>query len=312
MISEFELIEWIRRRAPAPREGLGIGDDAAVIKVRPEYELAVTTDAVVENIDFVRGQIPPALAGRKALAVNLSDAAAMGARPRSFVMTLGIPGDMKLPWIKSFCEGAFALARKYGTACVGGDLSKSGSFFASITLMAEVKKGREIRRSSARPGDWIYVTGELGGSILGRHASFEPRISEALFLAERFRPSAMLDVSDGLVQDLEHLLKSSGAGAVLDLEKIPVSRAAKTLAEKNPDKALAHALSDGEDFELLMTFSPAMAAKLEPAWKKKFPRVRLTKIGRVEKGRGAARFARSGRIDAGFRLAQKGYRHFAS
>lgn len=310
MISEFSLIEWISRRAPSPAEGLGIGDDAAVVKCRPGFELAVTTDAIVENVDFVRGRLPAALAGRKALAVNLSDAAAMGAEPRFFLMTLGIPRGMSQRWIRAFCEGTFQLARRYSVSCVGGDLSKSSVFFASITLMAEVKKGAEIRRSGAQAGDLIYVTGELGGSLSGRHASFEPRVREALFLAEKFRPTAMLDVSDGLVQDLGHLLKSSGVSAEIDLDAVPVSKAARSRAQGLSDQALQHALSDGEDFELVMSVPRTKAPAMEAAWKKKFPQTRFTRIGRIENGAQKMRFTRAGRPDPAFRMTRKGYDHF--
>lgn len=309
MKNEFELIDWIRREAPAPPKGLGIGDDAALIPFEGGRDLVVTTDAIVEDVDFIRKKMPAALAGRKALAINLSDLAAMGARPDSFVLTLGIPGDMKTLWVKDFCRGVFALARKHKAACVGGDISRSRVFFASITLLGRVKKGREVKRSGAKPGDVIYVTGSLGGSILGRHASFEPRIQEGLYLADSVRPTAMMDVSDGLAQDLGHLLKASSVRAVLELDRIPVSSSARKMA-KGGGEALVRALSDGEDFELLFTVKKNAADNLEALWKKHFPRTKLTRIGAVEKGKPAIVWTRSGKIDASFKLSQKGYQHF--
>lgn len=310
MKNEFELIDWIRSEAPAPSKGLGIGDDAAVIAFDGGGNLVVTTDAIVEDVDFIRKKMPAALAGRKALAINLSDLAAMGARPDSFVLTLGIPRDLKTEWIKDFCRGVFSLARKHKAACVGGDISRSRVFFASITLLGRVKKGREVKRSGAKAGDVIYVTGSLGGSLLGRHASFEPRVQEGLFLAGTVRPTAMMDVSDGLAQDLGHLLKASSVRAVLELDRIPVSSEARKMAKGCAEEALVSALSDGEDFELLFTVRKTAVKKLEASWKKLFPRTRLTRIGAVEKGKPSIVWVRGGKKETSFRLAQKGYQHF--
>lgn len=310
MKSEFELIEWIRRKAPAPPKGLGIGDDAALVPFEKGRDLVVTTDAIVENVDFIRRKMPASLAGRKTLAVNLSDLAAMGARPESFVLTLGIPGDMKTVWVQKFCEGVFTLARSFKTACVGGDISRSRVFFASVTLLGRVKKGTAVKRSGARPGDPIYVTGHLGGSILRRHAAFKPRIEEGAFLASVVKPTAMMDISDGLVQDLGHLLKSSRSGASLDLDLIPVSSDARKMAKGRAEEALVRALSDGEDFELLFTIRKTAVNKLETLWRKHFPRTKLTRIGVVKKGKPSVVWMRGGKKEASFHLSKKGYQHF--
>ncbi len=309
MKSEFKLIEWIRLNAPAPRSGVGIGDDAALISFSGNKDVAVTTDAIVEDVDFLRRELPPRLAGRKALAVNLSDLAAMGAQPESFVLTLGIPKDMKTRWVQEFCLGVFSLARRYGAACIGGDLSSSRRFFASITLLGRVEKKKALLRSGAHPGDLLFVTGSLGGSILGHHAAFEPRIKEGLFLAQNIRPTALMDVSDGLVQDLGHLLKASRCGASLYLENIPVSKDAFKLAKGVKARALQHALSDGEDFELLFSIPGRQKAKLEQQWKKKFPSTSLSLIGRIEKGH-AVCWLREGKPDRRFHVEKKGYQHF--
>lgn len=311
MKNEFDLIDWIRREAPALSKGLGIGDDAAVIALESGgRDLVVTTDAIVEDVDFIRKKMPAALAGRKALAVNLSDLAAMGARPDSFVVTLGVPGDMKTAWVKDFCRGIFTLARKHKAACVGGDISRSRVFFCSITLLGRVKKGREVKRSGAKAGDAIYVTGSLGGSILGHHAEFEPRVLEGLYLADFVRPTAMMDVSDGLAQDLGHLLKASSVRAALELDRIPVSSDAQKLSKGRAEDALVRALSDGEDFELLFTVKKAAVKKLEGSWRKKFPRTQLTRIGTLMNGKPSIVWTRGGKRETSFRLAQKGYQHF--
>lgn len=309
MKSEFSLIEWIRSKAPAPRSGLGIGDDAALLPFFGKGDRVVTTDAIVEDVDFLRKELSAGLAGRKALAVNLSDLAAMGAEPESFVLTLGIPKSMKTRWVQDFCLGVFSLARRYGAACVGGDLSASRNFFASITLLGRIKRRKAVLRSGARPGDSIYVTGRFGGSILGHHARFEPRLREGAFLAARIRPSSMLDVSDGLAQDLEHLLKASGCGASVDLSCIPISKEAVKLARGKPGEALQHALSDGEDFELLFSVPNSRKEELERTWKKLFPKTPLSLIGKMEKGR-TIRWERDGKSARGFKIKKKGYQHF--
>ena len=311
MKSEFALIELLRKKIPRKMQGsFGIGDDAAVLPGSAGEKLLFTTDVLVEGVDFIRGKTRARLVGRKALAVNLSDIAAMGATPHAFVISLGIPRKLSEKWILKFYGGMIALAKKYKVLCVGGDISRSRQFFASMAMIGRTRPGEVVTRGGARPGDLIAVTGRLGGSILGRHLRFEPRIPEARFLAARFHPTAMMDLSDGLWQDLGHILKGSGVGAKLALDKIPVSRDAFKLARGNSGAALRHALTDGEDFELLFTLPVVKKESLERAWKLRFPRLPLSWIGRIVAGAGPISCLRKGKPTAPPRLAKKGYSHF--
>lgn len=305
-MNEFDWIDWIRRRAvPPPRGWVGIGDDAAVFPAKGG--LVASTDTIVDGIDF-DAAVAPGRAGRKALAINLSDLAAMGAAPTAFLLTLGVPPAWNGPRLRAFVAGLLKLAREYRLPCLGGDLTSAGQFFCSLTIFGAPPPGGALLRSGARPGDRLFVTGRLGGSILGRHCAFRPRVEEAQWLARHFRPSAMLDVSDGLAQDLGHLLRASGCAARLDLERIPVSADARR-RHGPPERALLGALADGEDFELLFAVRTAVAEALTTRWKAAFPRVRLTGIGRIEAGRPAIRWFRDGERQPDF-IAPAGYRHF--
>lgn len=311
MRSEFELIETLKKRIPRRLQGtIGIGDDAAVLSSRGADPWLLTTDVLVEGVDFIGGKISAEKVGRKALAVNLSDLAAMGAWPEAFVVSLGIPPKAREDWIQSFYRGMMGLAKKYRVSFVGGDLSRSKQFFASVALLGRAPVNRVVQRRGAVAGDLILVTGDLGGSILRRHYSFEPRLKEARFLAERFRPSAMIDISDGLVQDLGHILKASKAAARIDLEKIPVARDAVMLSKGNRVKALERSLSDGEDFELLFTLHPKKWEGLQKIWASRFPGVRLSVLGTILKGSSRISWYRQGRRLGNFRSKSAGYRHF--
>jgi thiamine-monophosphate kinase len=311
MKSEFELIELLKQKIPRFLQGeIPIGDDAAVLPGRGRERFLFTTDVLVEGVDFLWGKTPPEKIGRKALAVNLSDIAAMGGEPLACVISLGIPRHVNEKWIEKFYSGMVRLAKKYTTLCVGGDLSRSREFFVSVALLGRAASNEIITRKGACPGDWIGVTGMLGGSILGRHLEFEPRIQEGRWLARRFRPSAMIDISDGLLQDLGHLLEQSHTGAIIDLNGIPVSRAAKRLAKKSRAKALRHALTDGEDFELLFAISANKKQKLEKAWKIHFPQVPLSWIGCIRGRKPQILWMRGSRAVRAFRLRRKGFSHF--
>ncbi|MDP3919694.1 MAG: thiamine-phosphate kinase [Candidatus Omnitrophota bacterium] len=309
--SEFQLINYLKKTIPRQLKGkTGIGDDAAVFWRSRKDHWLVTTDVIVDGIDFKRQKAKPELIGRKALAVNLSDIAAMGGAPQAFVVTLGLPDGIKDAWLGRCYRGMMKLAKKYGVSCVGGDISRSSRFFLSVTLIGRSSGMKPICRNGAKPGDRIAVTGRLGGSIRGHHFSFEPRLREGALLARRFRPSSMIDISDGLCQDLEHVLRASKVSASIDLESIPVSDAARRIARGRSAKAITHALSDGEDFELLFTVSPGKAEKLERLWKKIFPRVRLSWIGNIESGSRGIQWRRGGQRAAGFRLRKAGFTHF--
>ncbi len=324
-MNEFDFIEYLKKKMP--RSGqvcVGIGDDAAVLNATPGKQLVVSTDVVVDGVDFkikkgVRHHFPkkvpdpflsPEKIGRKVLAINLSDLAAMGAKPVAFVITVGKPKSLSTAWLKRFYDGLLKLAKEYDVPCVGGDFSSSKEFFASVTIFGEASPDQVVKRSGAKLGDWIAVTGTLGGSLMRHHHDFTPRIREGMFLANRRWAHAMIDISDGLVQDLSHILKASKVGAVLDLDKIPVSRDAEKMSLGNEEKARARALSDGEDFELLFTASPRNKVTLDKEWKKKFPRVPLSWIGRIGGKVSQISWRRNGKKIAPPKLSQKGFSHF--
>ena len=202
-MDEFSFIEYLKKKIPARgRVRLGIGDDAAVLDIAKDKMLAVSTDVIVENVDFRIKTLSPEKIGRKALAVNLSDIAAMGASPSAFVISIGKPARVTTTWLKRFYSGLLALATQYDVPCIGGDLSRSKEFFANVTIFGEVSLDHLVKRSGATHGDWIAVTGALGGSIIRHHYDFTPRVREGVFIAGHITPTAMIDISDGLVQDL--------------------------------------------------------------------------------------------------------------
>ena len=334
-MNEFAFIEYLRKKIPlAGRVRVGIGDDAAVLDVNKDMQLVVSTDVIVENVDFtvrhpraggdpesgfpikafgndkLSSVLSPEMIGRKALAVNLSDIAAMGASPTAFVISVGKPAYISTTWLKRFYNGLLALAKQYNVSCAGGDFSRSKEFFASVTIFGEVSPQQLTKRSGAKPGDWIGVTGALGGSFLRHHYDFTPRVREASFLAEHCAPTAMIDISDGFVQDLTHILKASRTGAVLDLDRIPVSLDAVKMSSGNKGKALLRALSDGEDFELLFTVPLRKKMMLERIWTKQFAKVPLTWIGKIEGNTPRISWCRDGKKFSPPQLQRKGFSHF--
>jgi len=310
-MNEFLFIEYLRKKIPGSGQVcVGIGDDAAVMSVDKGKKLIVSTDLIVENVDFKMKTLSPEKIGRKALAINLSDIAAMGAKPTAFVISVGKPSYVTVAWLKRFYDGLLKFAKQYDVACIGGDFSSSKEFFASVTILGEASPNQVVTRSGAKAGDWIVVTGALGGSILRHHHDFTPRVREGLFLANHITPTSMIDISDGLVQDLSHILKTSKVGAVLDLDEIPVSADAKKMSKGNRSKSLERALSDGEDFELLFTVPPRKKIMLESAWRKRFPKVPLSWIGRTEGKASHISWRRNGKAVAMPKLSQKGFSHF--
>ncbi|HBO44557.1 MAG TPA: thiamine-monophosphate kinase [Planctomycetaceae bacterium] len=263
---EAELIAQLRRRIPAhPLLRLGPGDDAAVLRMADVDECVVTVDLLTDGVDFRLSDVDPRRVGHKSLAVNLSDLAAMAARPLAGVVALALPRRDGLRLALELYEGLLPLAERFSLAVAGGDTNSwDGPLVVSITLLGAVTERGPLRRGGARPGDHLLVTGSLGGSILGHHFDFMPRVDEALVLADRYELHAGIDISDGLSIDLAHLVEESGCGAVLDLDAVPVAEAARRLAEQQDDgrTALDHALSDGEDFELLLAAPPDVAERI--------------------------------------------------
>ncbi|HOU35741.1 MAG TPA: thiamine-phosphate kinase [Candidatus Omnitrophota bacterium] len=252
-IGEFGLIERIRKSVPVDRSVIkGIGDDCAVLPYSKKSYLLYTCDMLVEGVDF-RPQDDPLLVGRKALAVSLSDIASCAGIPRWCLVSIGLPRGTRTGTVDALYRGLSKLARQYSVSVVGGDISAAPKLIIDVSVIGEVEKKKLVLRSGARPGDIIFTTGEFGGSIKSRHLRFEPRLHEAAFLASRFRPSSMIDCSDGLGQDLMHILEASEAGAVLYEELIPISKDAG---------GLASALGDGEDFELIFTLDRRQASRL--------------------------------------------------
>lgn len=252
------ICHWIGKAGFHPR---GLGDDAAVLAGDGRTSLLLATDMIVEGVDF-RSSEDPELIGRKALAINLSDMAAMGGIPCHAVVGIGMPSKTRVEWVRHLYEGILKLARRWRVTVVGGDLSKAPAVFVSVTVLGKVPRGRAVFRKGSRPGDWIFVTGNLGGSLLGKHLTFVPRIAESQWITKHLQVHAMIDVSDGLVQDLFRLLKTDRLGAKVFLSRIPVSKEAYQLARRHGRSALESALSDGEDFELLFTASPRMGEKI--------------------------------------------------
>ena len=310
-MNEFELIARLTRSLPTNDTVVaGAGDDCAVLDFGlPEKLFLFKTDAVVEGAHFT-GETPPEKIGRKALARCLSDVAAMAGTPSAALVTIGLPKKFDPEFVVKIYDGLNALAKKYGVAVVGGETTTNpGGIFISIALLGTIGRGKQILRSGAKAGDAIFVTGELGGSLLGRHLDFEPRIAEAQWLAEHFHVHAMADLSDGLAGDLRHILSASGVGAELLKGAIPVSRTAK-LQARNDSSArppLVAALTDGEDFELLFTVASGDAVRLLDAWKKKFPKLKLSCVGKIIAGEGITLRDQHGSQ----KLSAHGYTHFA-
>ncbi len=262
---ESEFVAWLRRKAsPHPQLTLGIGDDAAVLSL-PSAECVVTSDMLTDEVDFVLAECDPRLVGRKALAVNLSDLAAMAAKPVAALVSIAVPRSTSVELTKSIYEGLLALASEFGVSLAGGDTNSWNHPLAiSVTAIGEPTARGVLKRSGAKAGDAILVTGEFGGSILGRHFDFTPRVREALQLHERYELHAAMDVSDGLSLDLSRLAGESSCGAIVDAELVPISADAFRLVEHRPNDGapLDHALGDGEDFELILAAPPDAARQM--------------------------------------------------
>ena len=263
---ERELICWLREHLPPhPLLRLGLGDDAAVLQMSGAEECVITVDMLNDRVDFDLSKVDPRRVGRKALAANLSDLAAMAAKPLAGVVALALPRKGALELAVALYEGMLPLAEQYDLAIAGGDTNSwDGPLAISITLLGAGSPRGPLRRDGAKPDDRILVTGSFGGSILGRHLDFEPRVREALELHARYDLHAGIDVSDGLSLDLAHILEESRCGAVIDIEAVPIADDARRFAEQLADgsKPLDHALSDGEDFELVLAVPADEARRL--------------------------------------------------
>jgi len=253
MPGEFELIDWIRQtQRKSPLLELGIGDDLAALNW-PAGELAlVGVDQVIDGVHFDSTVHSLNQIGRKAMNRNLSDCAAMGCLPAAAVVAVALPRDFSMDQAKELCEGLRQAGEAFECAIVGGDTATwDGKLVLSVTIIGRSAGVKPVSRNGARPEDGIFVTGALGGSILGRHLTFEPRVK----LGREIGPmaTAMIDISDGLSRDLGHICRGSGVGAIIEGGLVPIHPVAIELAGRDGVSALDHALNDGEDYELLFT-----------------------------------------------------------
>jgi thiamine-monophosphate kinase len=263
---ESDFLNWLSARLAAHENvPLGPGDDAAILQLAANGRCVVTTDLLTDGVDFRLADASPRRIGRKALAVNLSDLAAMAAEPIAAFISLAFPRDGALELAKELYEGVLPLADKYRVAIAGGDTNTwDGGLVISVTAIGSSSARGPLLRNGAKPGDHILVTGSFGGSILGKHFDFEPRVAEAIALHKNYDLHAGMDVSDGLSLDLARLAHASGCGAVLNQNAIPISPDAVRLSQQLADGStpLDHALADGEDFELLLAAAPHEAQQI--------------------------------------------------
>jgi len=265
-MAEFEFIDWLRdeltRHPPNQRLLLPPGDDCALLAPAPQGVL-FAADMLMDGVHFRLADIDPQLIGRKALAVNLSDIAAMAGTPTSVTVTLALPRQHGEALARQIMLGMLPLARRCDVAIAGGDTNTwDGPLVISVAITGTPHVRGSVERRGAKPGDWICVTGALGGSIQNKHLLFEPRVKEARELHQTYGLTAMLDLSDGLASDLRHILRASQVGATLVKSRIPISPAAQQAATQGGASALERAVGDGEDFELCFTLSPSAGAAL--------------------------------------------------
>jgi thiamine-monophosphate kinase len=310
-VTEFELIRRLTPLLPTNDYVVaGAGDDCAILELGAENtQTLFKTDAVVEGIHFT-AETEPERIGHKALARCLSDIAAMGGSPVAALVTLGLPAEFAPERIQGIYRGLQRVAVRHQVAIVGGETTVNpGGLLISIALLGSVPRGRALLRSGVKAGDALFVSGELGGSIEGHHLDFEPRLAEGRWLLGGGKVHAMMDLSDGLAGDLPKLLEASGGlGAVISKASLPIRHAARLRARSGDlaRPAVVAALTDGEDFELLFTVAAGDAVPVLDGWKREFPGVRLTCIGKVTPGPGVFLQGPEGLRP----LVARGYEHF--
>jgi thiamine-monophosphate kinase len=321
---EFELIR--RLFAPLARHpgALGLTDDAALLDCPPGHRLVMTADAIVAGVHFLADDSPDLIA-RKLVRVNLSDLAAMGAAPMGLLLAACFPESASASWLEGFAAGLAADCQEFGVSLLGGDtVATPGPATFTITAVGTVETGRELRRSTARAGDRIWVSGTIGdgafGLIAARGAATDLAPAEAAFLADRYRvpqprialgraliglATAAMDISDGLVGDLGHICATSGVGAAIEAGRVPLSPAAKAAVAAGLGHGIATVLTGGDDYELLFTAAPDADAKV--AALESGLGLRLTAIGKIIAGADVRVDGPDGRP---LELAHSGYRHF--
>lgn len=306
-IGEFGLIERMRAKTSVDRSVVkGIGDDCAVLKFSKDEYLLLTCDMLVEGIHFDLKFATPWLVGRKALACCISDIAAMGGVPKDALVAIGIDPGLSLRFVDRLYQGIKQMAHRFGINIVGGDLVRSKRLTISTSLTGFVKNDRLTLRSGAKDNDAVMVTGALGGSKQKKHLTFIPRLREAQVLVKRFKVNSMIDISDGLAQDLAHIAAESGLGAIIYERDIPISQSAYRQAKREGKSPLQLTLGDGEDYELLFTMPKKEARGLLSSRPKELE-TRVTMIGQMINEPGLWLIDKHGRKR---KLTSKGYRHF--
>ena len=321
-LSESELIATVSSRLP-PRPDwmvVGIGDDAAVVEPERNRLQVLSVDALVEGVHFDRAFTPPAAIGHRALAVNLSDLAAMGATPRLALLSFALPTELPLADFEALSAGLTALARRYGVEIAGGNLARiAGPMVLDITVVGGVKRRRALTRSGARPGDEIYVTGSIGAAAAGlqmlksgtgvsspcveRYLYPEPRVRIGQLLGRNRAATACMDLSDGLADAVRQVAEASGVGATIDADAVPLDAGARGWFDERGLDAVAEAMTGGDDYELLFTSRPRTRGRLAAA--SRHGDAPLTRIGSCTAGRALIL-----RQNGSERPLPRGYSHF--
>lgn len=326
--SEFEFIDSLRRRFST-----AIGDDAAVFQIAAGKETVITADLLIEDIDFRRTTAPPALLGHKALAVSLSDIAAMGARPRWSLISIGVPEDVwETEFVDQFYEGMMSLANRYDVKLIGGDTSRTpDKIVIDSIVIGECNVGQAVKRAGAQAGDQIFVTGSLGGAAAGlrliergahlaeqqladedsqkidhvllRQLRPDSRVGWGMVLGDERLATSLIDISDGLSSDLNHLCRESSVGALIESSLLPIDHQVVELCGRRALDPLQLALHGGEDFELLFTVKPGDVARLP----RRVDGTEITRIGEVRIEAEGVKISEGPRV---WELNPGGWKHF--
>lgn len=304
MDGEDSITSWFTEQFGGSREDfpIGIGDDMAQVNVGPGGSVLITTDMLLDGVHFDLSQVGIEVVGYKAMAVSLSDCAAMASVPLCAVVSVGLPAGFAGDELKGLHAGITRAGEMFGCVLVGGDITSfkcaDGKFAISVSMLSRPGGSDPVRRDGAKVGDVICVTGSLGGSILGKHLCFVPRVREALEIVGMVTVNSMMDISDGVSCDLRRICAASGVGAVVEAERLPVAAVLD-----GEDDAIGRALNDGEDFELLFTLSEDAYSELISKWDME---VAITRIGVIDDSGIVKVSYAGGRVEE---LKAKGYDH---